>query len=251
MNKNLQAILLAVCILLGTVCGPLAIAGFPVAHAASDYSYTWVYNWHFHGGYAAYLTDVEIEQNVSNGMNVEAAQQFAAQMAQSGHWYKVDSVNTNTVVGNKTGNPYGVPEWEADFSGVSTVNFETDINEPSASGTGTHATSNYKQTPNYELLGTVHVQPLQIEEALIAILLAVLTALVTYPWLAAIVIIVGLILIGYWVITAHGGLGSLFGPGIGGEIIEVIVIIGIIIALVLTAPALADRYLPKKKGVKN
>jgi hypothetical protein len=242
-NRTLSFVAIVLCISLTLYLLPLV----PPAKATTIYSYTVIFNWKFQANYPGLDPDAQVEHDAEQGMNNESAQQFAARMATTGYWYKIDSISSEATVGNKTGNPYGEPVWLADFAGNTTIKFESDQNFPSTNGTGTSSTAANYKNPEYQLLN-IRVLPVQgWEEVIIAIITAIVVAIDAYPLIFLVIVLVGVLAIVYWEVASHGGLSSFFAPGIAGQIIEVIVIVGAIIALIVLLPGFVAKYLPSVK----
>jgi hypothetical protein len=201
------------------------------ARATTFYTYKWTYNWSFWAWYYAgwgSSSDAELQNDAISGMNDHASLEFARLMAQNGYWYKINSVSSACTMSQKTF--MGESMEKANFTGTTIIQFESDLNQGDYTGFGSQRTLS-SQTTKYMLI-SAPIQPTQIADLLIAILYGILFAVVTYPLLVAIIVLITIITIALWILIKTGAQAiNDLGKDLGSIIITIVLVIGGLIGL--------------------
>jgi len=170
-------------------------------------------------------------------MAAQALKQFTDGFAskEPGHWFNVGAINTEFTVTTSRGDIMFYTPFQWDY-GIffnikckTTVQFQSDISDPKA-----------MKSPQLELVVT-------------AIILGIVKLMVTHGTLFLLLVIIVAVIAGAAWLQSQGGVSSLIGgPGVGGQIVTVILVLGVLVAAVVIVPPLLKGKMPSLvKGRKK
>lgn len=168
-------------------------------------------------------------------MAAQALKQFTDGFAskEPGHWFNVGAINSEFGVGETRGDItfYTPLTWDFGINYVikckTTVQFQSDIKDPKA-----------MSSP-------------QLEAVVIAIITAIVELMAAHPLMFLLLVTVIAVIIGAIWLQSAGGISSLIGgPGVGGQIVTVILVLGTLIAAVIILPKYVKGR-AKKTGKKG
>jgi hypothetical protein len=167
----------------------------------------------------------------------QALRQFTDGFAskEPGHWFNVGAINTEFGVGETRGDItfYTPLTWDFginyNIKCKTTVQFQSDIKDPKAMASP------------------------QLEMVVIAIITSILELMAAHPLMFLILVTVIAVIIGAIWLQSAGGVSSLIGgPGVGGQIVTVLVVLGTLVAAVIIVPPLLKGKMPSLvKGRKK
>jgi hypothetical protein len=173
-------------------------------------------------------------------MAAQAVARFTEGLAQQepGHWFNVGAVNSEFTVTETRGDIIFYTPFQWDY-GINyeikcktTVQFQSDIKDPKAMASP------------------------MLEGVVIAIITSILELMAAHGTLFLVLVIIVAVTIGAAWLQSQGGLSSLIGgPGVAGQIVTVILVLGTLVAaVIIVPPLLKGKKIPsfgrKKKKAK-